>query len=59
VSGEKSFAYTDKGQIHFITWSDANAIQAKVKISKQYGLKGVAIFKIDGEGDKNMWSVLR
>jgi spore germination protein YaaH len=42
-----------------MTWSDAEAIRQKVELAKKLGVRGVAIFKIDGGADKGMWSVLR
>jgi spore germination protein YaaH len=59
VSGEASFAYTDNGVTHFVTWSDATAIATKVKLAKTLGLKGVAIFKVDGMGDPALWNTLK
>ncbi|MDB5224419.1 MAG: Copper amine oxidase domain protein, partial [Candidatus Adlerbacteria bacterium] len=34
------------------------AIKAKVDLAKKLGVRGVAIFKIDGGEDPAMWSVL-
>lgn len=59
ISGEKAFAYTKNGETRFVTWSDAKSVQAKVKLAKQYGLRGVALFKVDGEGDPAIWNVLQ
>lgn len=41
-----------------LTWSDAQAIQAKVDLAKRLGVRGVSIFKIDGGEDWGMWNVL-
>jgi spore germination protein YaaH len=43
---------------NLVWWSDAQAIKAKVDLARQLGVKGVAIFKIDGGEDPAMWSVL-
>lgn len=42
--------------VTFITWSDAQAIQAKANLASSLGLAGIAIFKLDGGEDPNMWS---
>ena len=58
-AGERSFNYKKNGVLHYVSWSDAGAIGAKVKLAKQLGLRGVAVFKIDGGADPLMWSVLK
>ncbi|MFZ2149578.1 MAG: glycosyl hydrolase family 18 protein [Minisyncoccia bacterium] len=59
---QKALAYANKtGQtttFNFIRWSDSKAIEDKVKLAQELGLKGVAIFKIDGEEDPAVWNVL-
>ncbi len=43
--------------VHVVWWSDAEAIAEKVDLAKELGIAGVAIFKIDGGEDKNIWKL--
>lgn len=43
---------------HMLWWSDAAAIADKVALAKDTGVAGVAVFKIDGNEDRGLWSVL-
>ncbi len=42
-----------------MAWPDAASIAQKVALAKQLGVRGIAIFKLDGGEDPNMWSVLK
>ncbi len=44
---------------NYMTWSDALAIADKVALARKLGVRGVAIFKLDGGEDPGMWSVLK
>ena len=44
---------------YMLWWSDAKAIEAKVKLARELGIRGVALFKFDGGEDPGMWSVLK
>lgn len=43
----------------YMGWSDAEAIKQKIDLAKRLGIRGVAIFKIDGGHDPLLWSILR
>jgi spore germination protein YaaH len=44
--------------MRYMTWSDSGAIAQKVALAKRLGIRGVAIFKLDGGEDQAMWNVL-
>jgi spore germination protein YaaH len=44
--------------VRYVGYSDVGAIQEKMDLAKEYGLKGVAIFKFDGEEDKGIWKLI-
>lgn len=41
-----------------MSWSDAEAIRQKAELAEKLGLRGIAIFKIDGGQDPLLWNVL-
>ncbi|MGH7141603.1 MAG: glycosyl hydrolase family 18 protein [Minisyncoccia bacterium] len=43
---------------NLLWWSDARAVSDKVKLAQTLGVDGVAIFKIDGGEDPNIWNIL-
>lgn len=42
-----------------VWFPDAASAQAKIKLAKAFKLRGIAIFKADGESDPLMWQVLK
>lgn len=65
-AGELSFVYQKDlpagqagGETRFVVISDSLAIASKIQLAKDLGLKGVALFKVDGESDPNLWSVIK
>jgi spore germination protein YaaH len=57
----QSFAYTTITHLpsvfYYATWSDADAIEQKMELAREFGLNGVAFFKFDGKEDQNMWKL--
>ncbi|HRH24230.1 MAG TPA: glycosyl hydrolase family 18 protein [Candidatus Paceibacterota bacterium] len=55
----RALAYADKTgntvKIRTVWWSDAKAIEEKADLARALGVKGIAIFKIDGGADEDLW----
>lgn len=43
---------------NILWWSDAQAIQDKITLAKKLGVRGIAIFKLDGGEDQRLWEIL-
>ena len=46
-------------QTNLLVWSDSQSIKDKVDLAHRLGVRGVAIFKIDGGADPLIWDVLK
>lgn len=59
----RALAYANKTgkEVSFrIGWfSDAEAMKQKIDLAAEYELRGVSLFKIDGEEDQKVWKYLR
>lgn len=41
-----------------MTWNDAEAIRQKAELAERLGVRGIAVFKIDGGQDAGIWNIL-
>jgi spore germination protein YaaH len=63
-AGELSFAYATTSpstgnNVARVAWfPDAQSIARNIALAKKYHLKGVYIFKFDGEADQSFWNLL-
>lgn len=43
----------------YMVWQDAQAIKDKIDLAKRLGIKGVAVFRLDGGEDAAMWQYFK
>lgn len=58
VYSQAAIAGSIQPPFNIVWWSDAQAIGDKVALAKKLGVRGVAIFKLDGGEDPGLWGVL-
>ncbi len=51
--------YNSHLTFNLVDWPDAASIAQKVALAKKLGVRGIAIFKLDGGQDPNIWNVLK
>ncbi|MEI6588170.1 MAG: glycosyl hydrolase family 18 protein [Candidatus Moraniibacteriota bacterium] len=56
VGGEPFFIYDTPSGKHLVTFSDAQSIKQKIELAKTLKIKGVSLFKIDGQTDPKFFS---
>ncbi len=59
VYSQSALATSMQPPFNIVWWSDAQAIADKVALAKRLGVRGVAVFKLDGSEDPNIWNVLK
>lgn len=55
---QQAIAGSIQPPFNVVWWSDAKAISDKITLAQKLGVRGVAIFKLDGGEDQNIWNVL-
>ena len=51
--------YNSHLTFNLVDWPDAASVAQKIALAKKLGVRGIAIFKLDGGQDPNIWNVLK
>ncbi len=52
-------ANNSNSTFRYMVWQDAEAIRQKIDLAKRLGIRGVAVFRIDGGEDAGMWQYFK
>ncbi len=55
---ELALTYAADNLLHYVCYLDAQAIKDRIDLARDFKIKGVYFFKIDGLEDPAMWSIL-
>jgi len=58
-AGELSYTFTSGTSTMFADFTDAQSVASEIAVAKAYGLKGASVFKIDGDEDPSLFTVLK
>ena len=58
-SGTPAAVVLATASYNIVWWSDAQAIKQKIDLAKRLGVRGVAVFKLDGGEDPLMWQYFK
>ena len=56
---ELGYSFATSTGTHVVSITDAVSIADKIALAKKYNLKGVAVFKVDGDEDQSLWNVIK
>lgn len=59
VYSQTALASSMQPPFNIVWWSDAQAIGDKVALARKLGVRGIAVFQLNGSEDQNIWNVLK